>query len=120
MMPLGIWEVYHAPTDRSVADFTVVQRRKGALFFCGAKCRLLALFDIRDLSAIWSRAGNSRHRSAPAPNGLEAFDPSRKLSSYLLRCDEATSGRYDASERQSGRGWTPHGGVAVARRPATT
>ena len=32
-------EGYHDPIGRSVTDLTVVRRRKGSLFFCGAKLR---------------------------------------------------------------------------------
>jgi hypothetical protein len=41
------------------------------------QCRFMALFVIGDLSAIWSLVGESRHSSAPAPNGSVAFDPER-------------------------------------------
>jgi hypothetical protein len=59
---------YHAPIGRSVTDFTVAQRRTGALFFCGAECRLLAL---RVASAVC----NSVATGVKADNRADMLDP---------------------------------------------
>jgi hypothetical protein len=68
------------PIGRSVTGFTVVGRRKGSLFFCGAKCRDWHIASIHCAAKFGRYRVHSGHWPELARNTSVVNDPTATLA----------------------------------------